>query len=168
MIINKNIVDFINNNFNKMKYSVLALFVSAAAALPPCHGTNGPLGINCEVPDCTGTNGPKDGPVGTPCNQAEPDAIDHYNMDPTAGRPYATTGDRTRTESGIGHYPNPPNHADYNDPNLATPAPYSAGEFVPGSIVSSLTPTYVQLTEPKQYPSPRPIGALMAQIMENY
>jgi len=152
-----------------MKFSVIALIATAQAAqLPPCHGTNGPMGINCEVQACNGTNGPKDGPVGTPCNQAEPASIPHYNTDPTAGRPYATTGDRTRTETGIGHYPNPPNHSDYNNDHAATPAPYSAGEFRPGSIVASIAPAYVQMTEEIAYPEPQPIGVLMAQIMENY
>merc|ERR1712086_685993 len=63
------------------------------------------------LPACHGNNGPKDGPTGTPCLQDEPADIPHYNTDATAGRPYATTGDRTRTETGLGHYPNPPNHA---------------------------------------------------------
>ena len=61
--------------------------------LPLCHGTNGPDGVNCARDMCNGTNGPKDGESGTPCQQAEPAAIPHYNADPTAGRPYATTGD---------------------------------------------------------------------------
>ena len=44
------------------------------------------------MPACTGTNGPKDGPVGTPCTRAEPESIPHYNEDPTAGNPYADSG----------------------------------------------------------------------------
>ena len=151
-----------------MKFALIAALAASVSALPPCHGTNGPLGINCEVPTCSGTNGPKDGPVGIPCKQEEVTSIPHYNTDPTAGRPYATTGDRTRTETGLGHYPNPPNHVDYNNDHAATPAPYSAGEFVPGSIVASIAPAYVQLTEELPVPEPRPIGVLMAQIMENY
>ena len=148
-----------------MKYAVIAALVATVSAtLPPCHGNNGPLGINCAVPDCTGTNGPKDGPTGTPCNQEEAASIPHYNTDPTAGRPYATTGDRTRTETGLGHYPNPPNHVDYNNDHAATPAPYSAGEFVPGSIVGAIAPAYVQMTEQIAYPVAQPIGVLMAQM----
>merc|ERR1711971_1348893 len=61
-----------------------------------------------------------------PILQDEPADIPHYNTDATAGRPYATTGDRT-TETGLGHYPNPPNHADFNNPNLESPAPYHDG-----------------------------------------
>ena len=150
-----------------MKFALIAFVATVSAttvALPPCHGTNGPLGINCEVQTCTGTNGPKDGPVGTPCNQESPASIPHYNTDPTAGRPYATTGDRTRTETGLGHYPNPPNHVDYNNDHAATPAPYSSGEFVPGSIVGSIAPAYVQMTEQIAYPVAQPIGVLMAQM----
>ena len=152
-----------------MKFALIAALVATTSAvLPPCIGTNGPLGINCAVPTCTGTNGPKDGPSGTPCNQEEVVSIPHYNTDPKAGRPYATTGDKIRTETGLGHYPNPPNHVDYNNDHAATPAPYSAGEFVPGAIVGAITPAYVQLTEEMPVPTPRPIGVLMAQIMENY
>ena len=65
---------------------------------PLCHGTNGAPGVNCKVEACTGTNGPLDGHVGTPCTRAEPDAVPHYNTDPTAGRPYATTGDLTPSD----------------------------------------------------------------------
>merc|ERR1712167_494019 len=61
--------------------------------LPLCHGTNGPDGVNCARDMCNGTNGPKDGESGTPCQQAEPAAIPHYNTNPVAGRPYSTTGD---------------------------------------------------------------------------
>ena len=68
-----------------------------AGTLPSCHGTNGPDGVNCVRDACDGTNGPKDGESGTPCTRAEPDAIDHYNADPQAGRPYQTTGDITPT-----------------------------------------------------------------------
>ena len=42
-----------------------------------------------------------DGPAGTPCTRAEPDAIAHYNTDPTEGRPYQTTGDITRTSPEV-------------------------------------------------------------------
>ena len=137
--------------------------------LPECHGNNGPLGINCIAPPCSGTNGPKDGPTGTPCLQGEPDDIPHYNTDPTAGRPYATTGDRTRTETGLGHYPNPPNHADFNNPNLATPAPYSGGAaMVPGSGTAAITPAYMQMTEEMSFPVAQPIGTLMAQLEGRY
>ena len=151
-----------------MKFAVIAALVATVSALPPCHGTNGPLGINCEVITCTGTNGPKDGPVGTPCNQEEVAAIPHYNTDPTAGRPYATTGDRTRTETGLGHYPNPANHVDYNNDHAASPAPYDQGAFEAGTGVATIAAAYVQMTEEMAYPSPRPIGVLMAQIQENY
>lgn len=140
-----------------------------ADTLPVCHGNNGPLGINCRAPVCNGTNGPKDGPTGTPCTQQEPDSIPHYNTDPTAGRPYGTTGDRTRTEDGIGHYPNPPNHPDYNDGDLASPAPFHDGSsFIPGTQVASIAPAYIQLTEATPVPEPRPIGVLMAAIAQNY
>ena len=66
---------------------------SAPGSLPLCHGTNGPDGVNCARDMCNGTNGPKDGESGTPCQQAEPAGIPHYNADPQAGRPYSTTGD---------------------------------------------------------------------------
>jgi len=62
--------------------------------LPPCHGTNGPDGVNCARQVCDGTNGPKDGESGTPCEREEPAAaIAAYKDTPTAGRPYTTTGD---------------------------------------------------------------------------
>jgi len=148
---------------------------TAAGGLPECHGNNGPLGINCIAPPCSGTNGPKDGPTGTPCLQDEPADIPHYNTDPTAGRPYATTGDRTRTETGLGHYPNPPNHADFNNPNMATPAPYSGATPMTGAgtgFTSAITPAYMQMTEEMSFPVAQPIGTLMAQLearsMENY
>jgi len=60
--------------------------------LPVCHGTNGPDGVNCKRVDCDGTNGPKDGESGTPCNVVAPAAIPAYQTEPTAGQPYATTG----------------------------------------------------------------------------
>ena len=145
---------------------------TAGQDLPECHGTNGPLGINCIAPPCSGTNGPKDGPSGTPCLQDEPADIPHYNTDPTAGRPYGTTGDRTRTETGLGHYPNPPNHADYNNPALASPAPYEGGNTYMAGSVKALSPSYVQMTEQIEFPEPQPIGTLMAQLearsMMNY
>merc|ERR1712048_1094459 len=65
--------------------------------LPPCHGNNGPDGKNSKREVCSGTNGPMNGESGTPCTKEEPDAIPHYNTDPTAGRPYQTTGDITPT-----------------------------------------------------------------------
>merc|ERR1719352_844812 len=145
---------------------------TTAGGLPECHGNNGPLGINCVAPPCSGTNGPKDGPTGTPCLQAEPADIPHYNTDPTAGRPYATTGDRTRTETGLGHYPNPANHADYNNPNLASPAPYEGGNTYMAGSMKALSPAYLQMTEQIEFPEPQPIGTLMAQLearsMMNY
>jgi len=55
--------------------------VATTGPLPECHGNNGPDGVNCARAACTGTNGPKDGPNGTPCTQAEPDSIPHYNTD---------------------------------------------------------------------------------------
>ena len=145
---------------------------TAGQDLPECHGNNGPLGINCVAPPCSGTNGPKDGPTGTPCLQDEPADIPHYNTDPTAGRPYATTGDRTRTETGLGHFPNPPNHADFNNPNLATPAPYEQGANIPAGagtgFKAAITPAYMQMTEEMSFPEPQPIGTLMAQLESNH
>ena len=73
---------------------------TAPGALPPCTGTNGPDGVNCQRPACDGANGPVDHGVGAPCTRDEPAAIPHYNTDPTAGRPYATTGDITPTYPG--------------------------------------------------------------------
>jgi len=68
--------------------------VATVGALPPCHGTNGPDGVNCARQVCDGTNGPRDGESGTPCTREEPAAaIPHYNTAPEAGRPYQTTGD---------------------------------------------------------------------------
>lgn len=69
-------------------------------SLPPCHGTNGPDGVNCVRQTCDGTNGPKDGESGTPCTTEEPAAIPAYSTDPTAGSPYATTGNLTPTYPG--------------------------------------------------------------------
>merc|ERR1719230_1378101 len=71
--------------------------VETTGPLPACHGNNGPDGKNCARETCSGTNGPMDGPSGTPCTKAEPDDIPHYNTDPTAGRPYQTSGDITAT-----------------------------------------------------------------------
>ena len=150
---------------------------TAGQDLPECHGNNGPLGINCIAPPCSGTNGPKDGPTGTPCLQDEPADIPHYNTDPVAGRPYATTGDRTRTEDGLGHYPSPPNHADYNNDKAASPAPYEGGNMTPGSGKQPITAAYFPDNYPKiaslvAFPEPQPIGTLMSQLsarsMENY
>ena len=64
-----------------MKFAIIAALVATASALEPCHGNNGPYGINCDVPTCTGTNGPKDGPTGTPCTQEETTSIPHYNTE---------------------------------------------------------------------------------------
>ena len=61
---------------------------TAAADLPICTGTNGPVGVNCQRETCTGTNGPMDGPASSGCIRAEPADIPHYNEDETAGRPY--------------------------------------------------------------------------------
>merc|ERR1712046_218736 len=159
------------NIFIKMKFASYAILAAignvAGQDLPECHGDNGPLGINCIAPPCSGTNGPKDGPTGTPCLQDEPADIPHYNTDPTAGRPYATTGDRTRTETGLGHYPNPPNHADFNNPNLASPAPYPDGaSMTPGSGTAAITPAYMQTGE--EMSLGQPIGTLMAQLEARY
>ena len=71
---------------------------TAAADLPSCTGTNGPVGVNCQRDSCTGTNGPMDGPASSGCIRAEPTAIPHYNEDATAGRPYQTSGDIANTE----------------------------------------------------------------------
>jgi len=86
------------NEENQMKLAQAQnpVVASGTYTLPPCHGTNGPDGVNCVRQACSGTNGIKDGPVGTPCERAQPDNIPHYNTDPTAGRPYETTGDLTR------------------------------------------------------------------------
>ena len=65
---------------------------TAPGQLPVCHGTNGPDGVNCQRAVCDGTNGPKDGESGTPCTLPEPAAIPAYSTEPTAGQPYATTG----------------------------------------------------------------------------
>ena len=43
--------------------------VESKGPLPPCHGNNGPDGINCKREICNGTNGPMDGPTGTPCTR---------------------------------------------------------------------------------------------------
>merc|ERR1711998_773341 len=51
-----------------------------------------------DLPTCTGTNGPMDGPASQGCEQEQVTAIPHYNEDPTAGRPYKTTGDITKTD----------------------------------------------------------------------
>jgi len=75
--------------------------VASTGPLPVCHGNNGPDGVNCAREACTGTNGPMDGPSGTPCTRAEPDAIPHYNTDPVAGRAYQTSGDITRTQPEV-------------------------------------------------------------------
>jgi len=64
--------------------------------LPVCHGTNGPDGVNCQRATCDGTNGPKDGESGTPCTLPEPAAIPAYSTEPTAGQPYATTGNNAK------------------------------------------------------------------------
>jgi hypothetical protein len=71
--------------------------VASTGALPNCHGNNGPDGTNCDREVCSGTNGPMDGPSGTPCTREQPAAVPHYNTDPTAGRPYQTSGDITAT-----------------------------------------------------------------------
>lgn len=88
---------------------------TAAADLPICTGTNGPVGVNCKREACTGTNGPMDGPASSGCVRAEPDAIPHYNEDPTQGRPYATTGDITNTEQ----VPSPAPYAGQNSATFA-------------------------------------------------
>ena len=74
---------------------------TAPGALPPCHGNNGPDGVNCAREVCNGTNGPMDGHSGTPCTREEPADVPHYNTDPTAGRPYQTTGDITPTHPSL-------------------------------------------------------------------
>ena len=152
-----------------MKF-IAAFALASVSALPDCHGNNGPLGINCDAPTCNGTNGPKDGPTGTPCVQEEVTAIPHYNTDPVAGRPYATTGDITRTEAGLGHYPEAPNHDNYNIDNSMTPAPYTTGGFNPGRSVQPLTPYsgYIQIGSGSEYPTPRPIGVVMQEMKLQY
>ena len=64
---------------------------AAAATLPPCHGNNGPDGVNCAREICNGTNGPKDGHTGTPCTREEP---------ATGDLPPTTTGTLTPTRPG--------------------------------------------------------------------
>merc|ERR1711981_405428 len=71
--------------------------VESTGPLPACHGNNGPDGVNCAREVCSGTNGPMDGPSGTPCTREEPANVPHYNTDPTAGRPYQTSGDLTHS-----------------------------------------------------------------------
>ena len=66
---------------------------TAPKDLPTCTGTNGPVGVNCKRAACDGANGPMDGPASSGCLRAEPAKIPHYNEDPTAGRPYGTSGD---------------------------------------------------------------------------
>ena len=68
------------------------------ADLPTCTGTNGPVFVNCKRTKCSGTNGPLDGPASSGCEQEQVTSIPHYNEDPTAGRPYKTTGDITKTD----------------------------------------------------------------------
>ena len=77
--------------------SWVPVVVKSTGPLPECHGNNGPDGVNCTRPICNGTNGPQDGHTGAPCTREEPAAIPHYNTDPTAGRPYQTSGDITPT-----------------------------------------------------------------------
>ena len=77
--------------------SWVPVVVKSTGPLPECHGNNGPDGVNCTRPICNGTNGPLDGHTGAPCTREEPAAIPHYNTDPTAGRPYQTSGDITPT-----------------------------------------------------------------------
>ena len=71
---------------------------AAAATLPPCHGNNGPDGVNCAREICNGTNGPKDGHTGTPCTREEP---------ATGDLPPTTTGTLTPTRPG-GNLPDAP------------------------------------------------------------
>jgi len=83
-----------NSNLGNQSFAQwVPVVVKSTAPLPECHGNNGPDGVNCSRPVCSGTNGPHDGWTGTPCTLEEPAAIPHYNTDPLAGRPYATTGD---------------------------------------------------------------------------
>jgi len=76
--------------------------VKTVGALPPCHGTNGPDGVNCARQVCDGTNGPKDGEAGTPCTVEEPKTVPKYTDNPTAGSQYQTTGNLSPTSPG-GH-----------------------------------------------------------------
>ena len=63
--------------------------------MPYCNGLNGPVWTNCRLPRCDGTNGPMDGPSqGGRCYQDYAYGIPSYSSDPTAGRPYRTTGDK--------------------------------------------------------------------------
>merc|ERR1719213_979377 len=87
-------------HYNQKKQSLAQwnpVEVATTGPLPACHGNNGPDGVNCDREVCSGTNGPMDGPSGTPCTREQPAAIPHYNTDPTAGRPYQTSGDITAT-----------------------------------------------------------------------
>merc|ERR1711990_971276 len=88
-------------HYNQKKEASLVqwnpVVVESTGPLPACHGNNGPDGKNCDKEVCSGTNGPMDGPSGTPCTREEPDSIPHYNTDATAGRPYQTSGDITKT-----------------------------------------------------------------------
>ena len=63
--------------------------------MPYCNGVNGPVWVNCRIPRCDGTNGPMDGPSQSGrCYQDYAYGISSYSSDPTAGRPYRTTGDK--------------------------------------------------------------------------
>ena len=85
------------NQANQTLAQWTPVVVESTGPLPKCHGNNGPDGVNCAREVCSGTNGPMDGPAGTPCTREQPDAVPHYNTDPTAGRPYQTSGDITPT-----------------------------------------------------------------------
>merc|ERR1711988_1883845 len=85
------------DKFHYVQQKFNPVVVETTGPLPACHGNNGPDGINCAREVCSGTNGPVDGPSGTPCTKEQPDDIPHYDTDPTAGRPYQTSGDITTT-----------------------------------------------------------------------
>merc|ERR1719265_2516031 len=116
---------------------------TAAADLPICTGTNGPVGVNCQRTACTGTNGPMDGPASSGCIRDEPDDIPHYNEDPTAGRPYQTTGDQQETEvvpapSPYGLPNDPSQFGDQNgDSSRYTYGPADAGSVTDQASISA-------------------------------
>ena len=72
---------------------------------PFCNGVNGPVNVNCRIPMCNGTNGPKDGPVGAGnCYQEYAYTIPSYSSDPTRGREFRTTGDRSSSYPDVAYW----------------------------------------------------------------
>merc|ERR1712031_143234 len=102
------------------------------ADLPPCTGNNGPVFVNCKRQSCSGTNGPMDGPASSGCEQEQVVSIPHYNEDPTAGRPYKTTGDITKTDVVAAPVPYPGQQSLYvqlrDDPQPEAPSKQVAKE----------------------------------------